>query len=221
MKDAPKLRGPLAVRVLALFFGLVVFSMAIVCMLESRLGLPPWDVFHQGIAAHTPLTLGTAGIVVGVVIIAIAWPLGAPPGFGTVANTIVIGIGIDALSALEPVQRLSDAGLPLRVGLVAAGIALFGVGSAFYIGAGMGAGPRDSLMLAISRRTGWRIGLVRGGIEISVLALGIALGGTFGVGTLALAVLVGPSVEASFWLVERAGLATSAPVPEFGPLDAA
>lgn len=217
------LRGSLPVRFVALFFGLILFSAAIVAMLESGLGLPPWDVLHQGIAEHSPLTLGTAGIVAGVVILVVAWAIGAPPGFGTVANTIVIGAGIDIMAALEPVRALSEAGLAARIGLVGTGIALFGVGSAFYIGAGLGAGPRDSLMLAITRRTGRRIGLVRGGLEVTVLIVGLLLGGTAGLGTLALALLVGPSVEGSFWLVRRVGLAESTlrPIPEFGPLDVA
>jgi uncharacterized membrane protein YczE len=106
--------------------------------------------------------------------------------------------------------------------LLATGIALFGVGSALYIGAGLGAGPRDSMMLAVTRRTRWRIGSVRIAIEIAVLAIGIALGGTAGIGTVAMALLVGPAVEASFWAVIRLGLARPHPVhAEFGPIDAA
>jgi len=109
----------------------------------------------------------------------------------------------------------------VRIGLVAAGILLFGVGSAFYIGAGLGAGPRDSMMLVLTRRTGWRIGIVRAAIEIAVLIAGLLLGGTAGIGTLALALLVGPSVELSFWALVKLGLAApgAKPAPEFGPLD--
>lgn len=95
-----------------------------------------------------------------------------------------------------------------------------GFGSALYIGAGMGAGPRDSLMLTLTRRTGWRIGVVRGSIEVLVLVVGLVLGGVAGLGTLTLALLVGPSVELSFWLLVRFGLADPrAHAPEFGPLD--
>jgi uncharacterized membrane protein YczE len=220
MRDAPLLRGRLPVRLVALFAGLLLVAVAIVAMLESGLGLPPWDVLHMGIAEHSPLTLGRAAVVVGLAIIAVAWVAGAPPGFGTIANAVVIGLAIDVLGSLDAMQRLSEGPLLLRTALVALGVWLFGAGSALYIGAGMGAGPRDSLMLALTRRTGWRIGLVRGSIEVTVLLAGLLLGGVAGVGTLALALLVGPSVEFSFWLLLRLGFADArAHAPEFGPLD--
>jgi uncharacterized membrane protein YczE len=221
VRDAPLLRGSLPVRLVALFGGLLLFGLAIVLMLESGLGLPPWDVLHQGIARHTPLTLGVASIAVGVVILAVAWIAGQPPGLGTVANAVVIGAAIDLLGAIDAIDRLSEAGLPARIAMLAAGVLLFGVGSAFYIGAGFGAGPRDSLMIALSRRTGRRIGLVRATMEITVLVSGVALGGVAGVGTLTLALLVGPVVELAFWILLRLGIATARPVPEFSPLDAA
>jgi uncharacterized membrane protein YczE len=223
MKDAPLLRGSLAVRLVALFGGLVLFGFAIVFMLESRLGLPPWDVFHMGIAEHTPLSLGTVSILVGIVIMAVSWAFGNPPGFGTIANAVVIGLSINVLQSIPAIEDLSSSSLPVRVALLTAGILLFGVGSAFYIGAGTGAGPRDSLMLAISRRTGKRIGLVRLTMEVIVLTAGILLGGDAGIGTLALALLVGPIVEFSFWILLKLGLALPrrAGAEEFGPLDAA
>jgi len=211
------LRGSLSVRLVALFVGLVLVAVAIVAMLESQLGLPPWEVLHMGISEHTPFTLGTAAVLVGLVILAIAWAAGAPPGFGTIANAVVIGIAIDVLSSIDAVERLSHSNLSARVGLMALGVWLFAAGSALYIGAGMGAGPRDSLMLALARRTGRRIGLVRGSIEVTVL-----LGGVAGVGTLALALLVGPSVESAFWLLVHLGLADPrSHASEFGPLDVA
>lgn len=223
MKDAPLLRGSLPVRLIALFLGLILFGFAIVFMLESRLGLPPWDVFHMGIAEHTPLQLGTVSILVGLVIMAVSWAAGNPPGFGTVANAIVIGVSIDALQSIPAIDDLSSSSLAVRVVLLASGVLLFGVGSALYIGAGTGAGPRDSLMLAISRRTGKRIGLVRLTMEIVVLTAGVLLGGDAGIGTLALALLVGPIVELAFWTLLKLGLATPrrTAASEFGPLDAA
>jgi uncharacterized protein len=223
VRDAPLLHGGLAIRLVALFGGLVLFGFAIVSMLESRLGLPPWDVLHFGISKHTPLPLGVSGIVVGLIIVAFTWLEGTPPGFGTIANAIVIGVSIDVLRSFDAIDNLSESGLAVRIGLLAAGVLLFGIGSAFYIGAGMGAGPRDSLMMVLSRRTGQRIGLVRGAMEITVLLSGLALGGIAGIGTLTLALLVGPVVELAFWALVKLGLATPGhrDAMEFGPLDAA
>jgi uncharacterized membrane protein YczE len=223
VKDAPRLRGGLPVRLVALFGGLMLFGLAIVFMLESRLGLPPWDVLHFGIAQHTPLSLGVSGIVVGLIIVAVTWLEGTRPGFGTIANVIVIGVTIDVLRSFDAIDGLSGSVLPVRIGLLVAGVLLFGVGSAFYIGAGMGAGPRDSLMMLLSRRTGKRIGLVRGAMEITVLLCGLALGGIAGIGTVTLALLVGPVVELAFWLLVKLRLASPGrhDALEFGPLDAA
>ncbi len=207
MKQAPRIRGGLTVRLISLLFGLSVFGVAIVSLLESRLGLAPWDVLHLGIAKHSPLTFGQAGIAVGLVILAVAWMLGQAPGFGTVANAVLIGLFVDLYSSFAWFEKLSEASLFARSGLLLTGIILFGVATAFYIGAGLGAGPRDSLMLVLSRRSGKRIGLVRAALEVVALALGVLLGGVAGVGTVAVAALVGPSVEIGFWLLCRTGLA--------------
>lgn len=212
MRDAPRLRGGLAARTVALFAGLVAIAFAIVLLLESHLGLAPWDVFHLGVAAHTPLSIGWVSVVVGLVVLLVAWGVGAKPGFGTVANAIVIGVTIELLLAIDGIDRLSDATLAARAGLLVGGVVLFGIGSASYIGAGLGAGPRDSLMLALSKRTGRRIGLVRGAMEVTVLVVGFLLGGTVGVGTVAVALLLGPAVEASFWALTRVGWAERPPV---------
>ena len=223
MKDAPLLKGPLVPRLIALFTGLVLVALGIVVMLESDLGLPPWDVFHVGVADHTGLSIGVASVIVSLVVLGIGWGAGAAPGFGTFANAVVIGVSIDRLLAIPTVDRWSTLPLGGRIGLVAAGILLFGLGSALYIGAGFGAGPRDSLMLALSRRTGRRIALVRGAIEVAVLVAGFALGGPVGVATVAFVFLIGPSVELSCWTLLRLRIAVPAPdrTPEFGPLDVA
>jgi uncharacterized membrane protein YczE len=207
MRRAPRIRGGLGTRLPALFAGLTLFAAAIVSLLESGLGVAPWDVFHIGVAGHTPLTIGTASIVVGLVILVVAWGLGQAPGLGTLANAVVIGALVDAFLGIDAVARLSEGSLASRVALLFAGIGLFGVASALYIGAGLGAGPRDSLMLALSRRTGARIAIVRGAIEVTVVVTGALLGGMFGAGTVVVAVLVGPAVEGGFWALERSGLA--------------
>jgi uncharacterized membrane protein YczE len=196
-------------------FGLFVFACAIVLTLEAHLGLWPWDVLHQGIAHHTPLTFGEANIAVGVLVLLVAWVLGGPPGIGTVANATLIGLFIQGLTSIHVVQQLADQPLGVRIVLLALGILLAGPGSAFYIGANLGAGPRDTLMLVGARRSGQRVGIVRAAIEIVALAVGIVLGGNFGVGTIAFALAVGPVVELGFWTLARSPLAVvDAPAPE-------
>ena len=203
MKSAPVLRGGSVARAVWLVSGLFLCAVGILCFLEARLGLPPWDVLHQGIARHTPLSFGAANEVVGLVVLTAAWALGARVWIGTFANAVLIGGFIILLQPLHAVQSLAGWPLVPRIGLLVVGLISFGVGTAFYIGANLGAGPRDSLMLVGSRRTGIRIGAVRALLEISVLVMGFLLGGTIGVGTLAFAALIGPSVEGSFWLVTR------------------
>lgn len=180
-------------------------------LLEARLGLSPWDVLNQGIARHSPLSFGVANIVVGVGVLALAWSLGARVGVGTVANAVLIGAFIELLLAFAAVERLAELPLGLRAALVVVGVLLIGAGSAFYIGAALGAGPRDSLMLVGAARTGARVGVVRAVIEVTVLAAGWLLGGTIGIGTLVFALLIGPSVELSFGILRRSPLTRPAP----------
>ncbi len=205
-RTPPRLRGGRAARLAFLLLGLVVFAAGIVAFLESELGLPPWDVLHQGIAARTPLSFGAANIAVGVTVLGLAWALGARIGIGTIANATLIGAFVIALTSVETVDRLSEQPLSVRLALLVAGVALTGAGTGLYLGAGLGAGPRDSLMVVGAERTSVRIAAVRAGLELSALAAGLALGGTAGVGTVAFALLVGPAVEGSFAALRWAGL---------------
>jgi uncharacterized membrane protein YczE len=206
----PELRGGFVPRLAGLVAGLFLCAVGIVCFLESELGLPPWDVLHQGLAEQTGLSFGAANLVVSVVVLAGAWLLRARIGLGTLLNALLIGTFVIGLTALEAVDALSEGGLGQRIALVALALVGFGVGSAFYIGAAMGAGPRDSLMLVLSWRAGVRIGVARAAVEIGALVAGFALGGTAGVGTLVFALGIGPAVEASFWLLERTPLTAAA-----------
>jgi uncharacterized membrane protein YczE len=140
-------------------------------------------------------------VLVGLIVLVIAWRLGAKIGVGTVANAVLIGIFVDLLLAVDAVEELADAALPVRIGLLAAGIVAIAVGSAFYIGAAMGAGPRDSLMLVLTKRTGRRVGVIRTLLEGSVTLVGFVLGGTVGIGTLVFAFGIGPAIEAAFRLL--------------------
>jgi len=203
---APSLRGGFASRLAALVWGLLLCAVGIVCFLESKLGLPPWDVLHQGIAEQTGILFGVANLVVSAALVALAWALRAPIGLGTLLNAGLIGVFVIGLTALEPVAALSEEPLELRIALLAVALVCFGGGSAFYIAAAMGAGPRDSLMLVASERLGLRIATARTVIEVLALAVGFALGGTAGFGTLVFALGIGPAIEASFWLLARTPL---------------
>ena len=211
MHAPPLVRGPLVVRAASLLVGIALFASGIVLLLESKLGLSPWDVLNQGISEHTPLSFGTANIVVSLIVLAISWLLGARIGVGTFANAILIGLIVDGLLAIDAVDSLSDAPLAARIVFMIGGVLVIGLGTGFYLGAGMGAGPRDSLMLVVAHRAHVRVGVSRAAIEISATVVGFALGGTVGVGTLVFAFGIGPTVEACFWLLERSPFADPAP----------
>ena len=180
-------------RLTSLLFGLAVFGAGEACLIASALGNSPWSVFAQGIAKQTPLSIGAATIAMSFTILLLWIPLRQRPGLGTIANAVVIGLAIDATLALLP----DHAPLPVRYAQVLGGIALVAVGSAFYLGSALGPGPRDGLMTGIHRRTGRPVALVRTGIELAAMTVGIVLGGRFGVGTVAFALLVGPAVAAA------------------------
>ena len=207
MRAHPILRGGFWSRFAWLVFGLFLCSFGIVCFLESELGLPPWDVLHQGLAEQLSVSFGVANVIVSVLVLALAWRLRARVGLGTLMNALLIGTFVIVLTAIEPVSALSEESLGVRISLIPIALVSFGVGTALYIGASMGAGPRDSLMLVTSKRLGVRVGVARTGIEVAALVLGFVLGGTVGVGTVVFAFGIGPAVEASFWVLGRTPLA--------------
>ncbi|WP_245650301.1 YczE/YyaS/YitT family protein [Millisia brevis] len=160
-------------------------------MIRGALGLNPWDVLHQGVTRHIPLSFGAVVAVVGVLVL-LAWiPLRQKPGLGTFANVAVLAMAVDVgLATIAPPEHLSS-----RSALLVAGIVLNGIAGALYIGAQFGPGPRDGLMTGLAERTGASIRLVRTAIEISVLGVGFLLGGTVGIGTVAYAVGIGPLTQ--------------------------
>jgi uncharacterized membrane protein YczE len=180
----------LARRMGQLLVGLVLYGVSDAMLVLAGLGLDPWDVLHQGLARRTGIPIGTWTIIVGAAVLLIWIPLRQRPGVGTACNVVVIGVVIDIVLAAVPVPHA----LPLRIASLLGGIALNGVATACYIGAGLGPGPRDGLMTGIARR-GHSLRLVRTGIEASVLAAGWLLGGTVGIGTVAYAVSIGPLVH--------------------------
>ena len=181
----------MARRLIQLFLGLALYGLSIGLMVRSGLGLNPWDVFHQGLAERTGLGLGTMIIIIGAVVLLLWIPLRQRPGLGTILNVFLIGIGTDAsLWLIPPVQSQ-----PLAWTMLLAGVFLNGVAGGAYIGAGLGPGPRDGLMTGLVNRTGRSVRLIRTGIELFVVAVGWALGGTLGLGTVIYALAIGPIVH--------------------------
>jgi uncharacterized membrane protein YczE len=177
-------------RLVQLNVGLVMFGVGIALMLRSELGLPPWDVLHQGLAEQFGLSVGMWSIVVSFAVLLLWLPLRERYGIGTVLNAIIIGVVIDVASLVIPQPESTVIDTVMLVG----GILLIGLASGMYIGANLGPGPRDGLMTAVARR-GPSIRATRWGLEIVVLTTGILLGGTFGVGTIAFALFIGPIVQ--------------------------
>ncbi len=206
MREVPRIRGGAATRSALFLAGLGVFALGIVLMLESKLGLSPWDVLNQGIAERTPLSFGTSNIAVALALLVLVRRLGARVRAGTLANAVLIGLFVDLLLRIDVLRDLDGGSLGLRIALLLGGIVAIGGGSAFYIGAALGAGPRDSLMLALARRARRRLGGVRTALEASALLAGYALGGTVGLGTIAFALAIGPTLELACWVLTHSPL---------------
>ena len=183
--------GRLPRRIVQLVVGLVLYGFTMAVMVRADLGLDPWDVFHQGVAKHLPLTFGQVVIVTGAVVLLLWIPLRQVPGLGTVLNVVIIGLAADAGLAL--VERPDD--LWLRIVLMVASVIGNGLAGALYIGAHLGPGPRDGLWLGLVRRTGRSVRFLRTVIEVTVLIVGFFLGGTVGLGTVLYAVAIGPTVQ--------------------------
>jgi len=183
--------GRLPRRLTQLYVGLTLYGISMGLMIESRLGLDPWDVLHYGITQHVSLSFGTVVILLGFLVL-LAWiPLRQWPGLGTISNAVVIGLVTDlALAVLDRPDALW-----LRIAFLSVGIVGNGFATAMYIGAHFGPGPRDGLMTGLVRRTGVSVRVVRTSIEVTVLAIGWLLGGLVGFGTVAYALAIGPLVH--------------------------
>jgi uncharacterized membrane protein YczE len=174
-------------RLVQLYLGLVLYGFSTSLLVLSGLGLAPWDVFHQGLAKHSNLAIGTWSIIVGLFVLLLWIPLRERPGIGTVSNVVFIGGTMDVVLAhLSPPHELA-----LRIVCLVVGVFLNGVATGAYIGAGLGPGPRDGLMTGLARR-GHSIRVVRTSLEASVVVIGWLLGGTVGVGTVLYALSIGP-----------------------------
>lgn len=186
--------GRLGRRLSQLVVGLVLYGASLAMIIRATLGNASWDVLHQGLARHLPMSIGTAVVLVSLLVL-LAWiPLRETPGLGTLANTAIIGPVADVTLLVLPAPDE----MVWRVVLLVLGVVLNAVATALYIGARFGPGPRDGLMTGLHRRTGLPVGVVRTALEVSVVAVGFVLGGVVGLGTVLYALAIGPLTQ---WLL--------------------
>ena len=178
-------------RLLQLFIGLAMYGISLAIFIRAGLGLDPWDVFHQGLAGITGLSIGVVVIIVSFLVLILWIPLRQWPGFGTLCNAVLVGVFADIGLALIP----GSTNLGGQIAMLAGAVLLNGIASACYIGARFGPGARDGLMTGLARRTGWSVRVSRTLIEVVVLGIGWLLGGSVGVGTVVYALAIGPLVQ--------------------------
>ncbi len=188
----------LTIRIIKLMMGLFLFAVGIVMTINANVGLSPWDVFHQGLSKMLNITLGQAGIAVGFIIILINFFFKEKIGWGTVGNMLFIGLYIDFLMFNHLVPTFESV-IPSTI-MMFLGLFVVGCASYCYISSGFGSGPRDGLMVVLTKRTNKSVRFVRNTIEISVAVAGWLLGGFVGVGTVVMAVTTGYFVQFAFKL---------------------
>ncbi|HEU0205845.1 MAG TPA: hypothetical protein VFQ74_04020 [Pseudolysinimonas sp.] len=208
LSASPPLIGPRAVwarRIAQLLGGLFLYGIGLALMVRAGIGVAPWDVLSQGISLRTGIPFGLVTNIVGALVLLLWIPIRVRVGVGTVANVLLIGTCAQLGLSVIPQQTIPA----LQALVFAGGLALVAVATGLYIGARLGPGPRDGLMTGLHRRTGWPIWIVRTSIEVIVLGVGWALGGQFGIGTIAFALLIGPMVGVTLPLLR---------IPEAAPV---
>jgi uncharacterized membrane protein YczE len=190
--------GSYAFRWARLVAGLALFALGLALMIRANLGLSAWDVLHDALQRLTPLTFGQVVVVVSVFVLVVSIALRVRPGPGTLANALLVGVFTDAILRLPFPVDVAAGSVPLRLIVMVGGVWGIALGSALYISANLGAGPRDALMLGLAMRIGRSVGAARTAIEAAVLIFGVMLGGSAGVGTAAFVILIGPAINTSF-----------------------
>jgi len=188
--------GKELVRIFRLFLGLFLYALGIVLTMKAHIGFAPWEVFHAGIGTAIGMSIGNVSIVAGLAIGLLALIMGERLGAGTICNMVFIGIFIDLLLNLGIIPEMK--GFFLGIALLVAGLFTIALASYFYISSGYGAGPRDSLMVALTKKTHLPIGLCRGGLESLAVLIGWLLGGMVGVGTIVSALIIGFCIQITF-----------------------
>ncbi len=190
----------MTIRLFKLHLGLALFSVAITLMVQANIGVSPWDVFHQGVSNLTGISFGQAAIGVGLAIMCGSFFLKERIGYGTISNMILIGLMIDILFKIAVIPKAQT--LLISLIMLASGMVITGFASYLYISAAFGAGPRDSMMVALVKKTGLSVSTIRTAIEITVLVLGFFMGGQVGIGTLILALGIGPTIQSVFKIMK-------------------
>lgn len=183
-------------RFFQLSMGLILYAVGIVFTINANMGLAPWDAFHMGLTYMSHISFGMISILVGLLVMVFTYQLNESIGIGTLSNIFVIGLLIDLIFYLDliPLANSMITGIPMLL----IGMELIALGSYFYIGSSFGTGPRDGLMVALTRVTSKPVGLIRGLIELTVLAAGYLLGAKIGIGTLIVGLGIGPIVQLTF-----------------------
>lgn len=188
----------LALRILRLFVGLFLYAVGIVMTINANLGLGPWDVFHQGLSKTIGMTMGQASITMGFIIVVVNYFMGEKLGWGTISNMLFIGMFMDVLMLNNLIPVFNH--FLLQGLMMLGGMFVIGIASYYYIGAGLGSGPRDGLMVMLTKRTGKSVRFIRNCIEVTVLIAGYFLGGFVGAGTIIIALSIGYFVQFAFKL---------------------
>jgi len=203
---AAQINFPKPLSLARLIFGLYLFGLGIALLITAALGLAPWDVFGQGIANFTGLSFGLATVLASALILILWIPLKQMPGLGTVFNALLIGPFVDL--SLKFVPTTDSWPLWAKISWYLLGMAIIATGTGIYIGAKLGAGPRDGLMTGSVKKFKQPVWIVRSVLEGGAMLIGIALGGPVGIGTIMFVVGIGPMVQISmraFGLVDRSG----------------
>lgn len=184
------------IRFLRLNFGLFLYGLGIITTMKANIGYAPWEVLHSGISQTFGISIGLVNTGVGTLIVLIVFIMGEKIGIGTIFNMFMIGLFMDLILFLDFIPTIQNWWIGLFV--LVLGLFIIAFGTYFYISSAFGAGPRDSLMVAITRKTGWPVGLCRGILEVSVVIIGFFLGGMVGIGTLISAFLIGACIQITF-----------------------
>lgn len=188
--ESLEFRDRLGRRLARCVIGLSLFAIGISLQMNANIGAPPWDVFHQGVAKQTGISIGKVIVITGFALLLLWIPLKQKPGLGTILNALEIGLVADIALAIIP----EPTSILIRVPMALLGIVVVAIGTGLYIGSALGPGPRDGLMTGLAKR-GIPIRKGRTAVEVIVLITGWLLGGQVGIATFAFALGVGPLVH--------------------------